>query len=211
MLHNGIDIQKWSKEDAQPVLREELGLSNDQLLVGTVARITYDKDLSTFFAVAKQVVAKVPEAKFVIVGDGYGNELERARKDIAELGLSEVITLSGHRNDLKDIYTSFDLFLMTSLTEGLPNTVLEAMALEVPIVSTNVGGLPELVEEGTCGLLQPVGDVTALSEAVLKLLSDKELREQFSQSARKRIEKHFDFSNRVKSMENLYLQFAGKS
>ncbi len=210
VLHNGIDLQQWSKQDAQPVLRKELGLAGNQLLVGTVARITYDKDLPTFFAVAQKVVAEIPEAVFVIVGDGYGDELERARVEIDQMGLSDVVRLTGHRNDLKDIYTSFDLFLMTSLTEGLPNTVLEAMALELPVVSTNVGGLPELVEEGVSGLLASVGNVDALSGAVTQLLSDEKQRKQFAQAARKRIELNFDFSNRVKGMEDLYIRFAAE-
>ena len=72
---------------------------------------------------------------------------EIAKQEIEQKGLSDIIKFTGHRNDLKNIYASFDLFLMTSLTEGMPNTVLEAMALKLPIVSTDIGGLPELVEE----------------------------------------------------------------
>lgn len=210
VLHNGIDVDKWSRSGALKILRKELGLNDEQLLVGTVARITYDKDLPTFFAVAQKVVAEIPEAVFVIVGDGYGDELGRAKVDVEKMGLSDVVKFTGHRNDLKNIYASFDIFLMTSLTEGMPNTVLEAMALELPIVSTNVGGLPELVEDEISGLLAPVGEVTLLSEAVSKLLNDEKLRKQFAKAARKRIEQHFDFANRVKCMEDLYLRFAGK-
>ncbi len=211
VMHNGIDIEKWSVAGAQPVFKSELGLSDNHLLVGTVARITYDKDLPTFFAVAREVSARIPEAVFVIVGDGYGDELVRAQEDIDRMGLSQVVKLTGHRNDLKDIYASFDVFLMTSLTEGMPNTVLEAMALELPVISTNVGGLPELVSEGESGLLFPVGDVDALSEAVVKLLTDEDLRKKFSSAARQRIEQYFDFLNRVKDLEDVYSQFAGKN
>ena len=123
------------------------------------------------------------------------------------VGLSSSVKFTGHRTDLKNIYSSFDLFLMTSLTEGMPNTVLEAMALELPVVSTDIGGLPELVEDGVSGLLLPVGDVDSLSEAVTRLLNDEKLREQYSLAARKKIEQNFDFSNRVKKMEELYVQF----
>ena len=207
VLHNGIDIEKWSRRGARKVLRKELGLTGDQLLVGTVARITYDKDLPTFFAVAKQVAEIRPGTVFVVVGDGYGDELERAKKDVAQNGLSDIIKFAGHRNDLKNIYASFDLFLMTSLTEGMPNTVLEAMALKLPVVSTNIGGLPELVEEGVSGLLCSTGDVEALTQAVLQLLLDDGLRKKFALQARKRIEQHFDFSTRVRSMEEIYHQF----
>ena len=208
VLPNGIDTDYWQKEKATPVLRDELGLTADQLLVGTVARITYDKDLPTFYSVVEKVTQIRPDVAFVIVGDGYGDELDQAREDVKNCGLNQFIHFTGHRTDLLDVYASLDIFLMTSLTEGMPNTVLEAMALEVPVVSTDVGGLSELVAVGQTGLLEAVGDVDALAAAVIKLLVDEKLRKQFSESARQRIEQSFDFSKRVKCMEDVYVQFA---
>ena len=208
VMPNGIDTGYWRHHGAEPVLRREFGLQDGQMLVGTVARIAFDKDLPTFYEVAAQVVRQRPGTVFVIVGDGYGNLLNEARDQIEELGLTEVIRLTGHRTDLLNVYTSFDLFLMTSLTEGMPNTVLEAMALELPIVSTNVGGVPELIEDGRCGLLAPIGDADALAAAVLSLLCDSQRRRQFGQAARARIEEKFDFSKRVVSLETYYRRFA---
>ena len=210
VLPNGIDIDCWKRDTATPVLREELGLTEDQFLVGTVARITYDKDLTTFYSIVEKVIQTRSDVVFVIVGDGYGDELIQAREDVKKRCLTKFIHFTGHRADLLDVYSSLDIFLMTSLTEGMPNTVLEAMAIELPIVSTNVGGLPELVEEGICGLLAPVGDVAGLSCAVLELLADADKRAQFSQAARKRVEDVFDFSARVKKMEDYYLSFVNQ-
>ncbi len=145
-----------------------------------------------------------PEARFVIVGDGYGDELPMARAEVKAMGLDEVIFFTGHRTDLKEVYASFDLFLMTSRTEGMPNTLLEAMALELPAVSTDVGGIPELAAEGETAILAGVGDVSALSKGVCCLAADAELRSNFAAAARRLIEEKFDFAARVRAMEEIY-------
>ena len=209
VLHNGIDTAFWERSAAEPVLRKELGLAPDRFLVGTVARITPEKDLETFYRVAALVSAQQPQALFVIVGDGYGDELARARQDVARLGLERVVHFTGHRNDLRDVYVSFDLFLMTSVTEGLPNTLLEAMALGVPAVSTDVGGIPELLPHGEGGFLAPPGAAEELARRVLELLGSPELRELCSRQCRQRIEAHFSFARRVRLMEDYYAYFAG--
>ncbi len=209
VVHNGIDLSIWHREGARQVLREELHIPPEDFLVGTVARITYDKDLPTFYNVAEQVAARVPNVTFVIVGDGYGNELEMARKDVSRRGLAGVIIFTGHRNDLRDVYAAFDVFLITSLTEGMPNTLLEAMAMSVPSVSTSVGGIPELLENGSCGFLAPVGDARGLALHVENLLLNGELRRKCGESCRERVEKHFSFARRVRLMEDYYDWFAG--
>lgn len=209
VLHNGIDIAYWARNDAKPVLRDELKIPQDGLLVGTVARITYDKDLATFYRVAEAVASIIPNVTFVVVGDGYGDELSKAIEEITRRGLEHLIRFTGHRNDLHDMYASFDVFLMTSLTEGMPNTLLEAMALGVPSVSTAVGGVPELLEHGRGGFLAPVGDVELLAHHVVNLLLKPDLRDDCGKVCRERIENHFSFSHRVRLMEDYYAWFAG--
>jgi len=208
VMANGIDIRYWRRQEAEPVLRREFGLRDEQMLVGTVARIAMQKDLPTFYEVAARVVKQRPGTVFVIVGDGYGNALDEALAQIEARGLTEVVRLTGHRTDLLNIYSSFDLFLMTSVAEGMPNTVLEAMAIELPIVSTRVSGVPELIEEGQCGLIAPMRDADALATAVLSLLDDSRRRRQFGQAARACVEEKFDFAKRVASLETYYQRFA---
>ena len=208
VLANGIDFNFWKKEKGRPVLKEELQIPPDGYLVGTVARIDYDKDLSTFFQVTQAVVQIFQNVKFVIVGDGHGNELQRVQVLAEEMGVGDHVFFTGHRNDILDIYASMDIFLMTSLTEGMPNTVLEAMSMEIPIVSTSVGGVPDLVDHGKTGFLADVGDHKSLSTYVLKLLKDNMLRQEFACAGRERIKKHFSFDQRVKKLEKYYELFA---
>lgn len=210
VLHNGIDINHWHRSKATPVLRGELKLNHNDFLVGTVARITYDKDLPTFFEVAKNVSEQLPNVKFVIVGDGYGEELAKAQKKVKDRGMEKIIFFTGHRTDLLDIYSSFDIFLMTSLTEGLPNTLLEAMAMEVPVVSTSVGGVPELVTPHKNGLLCPVGDAECLYKAIIFMLKDPQTRQTMADNSRKYIENEYNFSKRVAALENFYVMYAAQ-
>lgn len=209
VLHNGIDINLWQRNGARPVLREELALPPGNLLVGTVSRISHDKDLPTFYRVAEEVAKHHTHATFVVVGDGYGDELSRARTEVAQKGIEQLVRFTGHRNDLREVYASFDVFLMTSRTEGMPNALLEAMAIGIPVVSTRVGGVPELLEDGKEGFLAPVGDAEGLAAALMRFIRDPGLRAQFGAASRERIERRFSFSNRVRVMEDYYTWFAG--
>ena len=210
VLHNGIDVEFWKQNSGYPVLRDEMQLGTDELLVGTVARIDYQKDFRTFFGVVKLVKLHVPRARFVVVGDGKGDELEKIKESAKEFGLSQDVCFTGHRNDLLNVYSSLDLFLMTSIKEGLPNSILEAMAMGVPIVSTAVDGVPELVVENETGYLCPMGDVETLSSRVITLLEDRNLRGQFARAGRKRITENFSFEKRVKELESFYEYYAMK-
>ena len=206
-LHNGIDIEQWQRKNGKAVLKSELGLAADAFLVGTVARIAFQKDLPTFYRVAAAVKAQLPEAYFVIVGDGDGEELERAKEQTRQLGVQDFVLFTGHRNDLLNVYASFDLFLMTSVSEGLPNTVLEAMAMEIPVVSTAVDGVPELVQDGETGFLTRIKDVPKLTEGVVRLIREEPLRRKFASSGRERVVEMFSFRSRVRKMEELYELF----
>lgn len=211
VLPNGIDFEYWKREKGTPVLKEELHVGESGRLVGTVARIDYDKDLPTFYRIVRRVAQTSPEVKFVIVGDGYGNELERARARACEMGLNGHLFFTGHRTDMLDVYTSLDIFLMTSLSEGMPNTVLEAMSMGVPVVSTAVGGVPELVRHRETGYLANIGDDRNLSSFVLELTGNSELRGRLAHASRRRIEEYFSFAERVRKLERYYEHLACRS
>jgi len=211
VLHNGIDEQNWRRNNGMPALKQEFNVPSDGYIVGTVARITYDKDLPTFYETARLVSKQIKHVIFVIVGDGFGDELARARSEVIKLGLDDIVKFTGHRNDLKNVYTSFDAFLLTSHTEGLPNTVLEAMAMHVPVIATSVGGVSELVIHEKTGYLSCRGDSKNLAKQIVSLLKNEEMRKQFADSSGERIENYFSFDRRVKKMERYYERFEGIS
>lgn len=211
VLHNGIDLSVWQSNNGQPLLRDELEIPPGGLLVGTVARLTVEKDLPTFYRVAQEVAAAIPGVTFVVVGEGYGDELARAREEVARYGISNLVRFTGHRTDLTNVYASLDIFLMTSNTEGMPNTLLEAMAMGVASVSTSVGGIPELLDHSCGGYLSPVGDVSGLAAHVVSLLRDERLRGECGRACRERVNKQFSFARRVEVMEEYYAWFAGQT
>ena len=122
-----------------------------------------------------------------------------------ELGIKDAVIFTGRRTDLKNVYSSFDLFLTTSLTEGLPNTILEAMAMEVPVVATRVGGVPELIEDGENGVLCNKRDAGDITQKVLSLLTDQDRQKQLSARGRMAVETKFSFDNRLRSIEGYYV------
>ncbi len=204
VLHNGIDIQTWKPDNGHAALRQELNIKDDNILIGTVARIDQQKDFPTFIKVVKRVVEAQPNVVFVIVGDGKDDELEKLKKQVHNNEVDNHVYLTGHRNDLLEVYSSFDIFLMTSNNEGLPNTVLESMAMELPVVSTIVAGVPELVTDGVNGFLCPIGDVLALAKRVEEITVNQELRCRLGVEGRKRIEQDFSFIDRVRKLEDIY-------
>ncbi|MFQ5750683.1 MAG: glycosyltransferase family 4 protein [bacterium] len=204
MLYNAIDTEYWQKNGSEPKVREEFGINKGSFIIGSVGRLSPEKDLPTFFQVARIILQSYPDTRFIIAGDGKEDEIAFYRNLAREYEISESVILTGHRADLKNLYASFDLFLMTSLTEGLPNTVLEAMAMRVPVIATRVGGLPELIVDNESGFLCDPGDKDGIAERVVRLLSDETGRGEMAASARKQIVEKFSFDDRLKKIEEYY-------
>ena len=135
----------------------------DAPLIGAVARLTHEKGIDRLIRAAPTVVAKCPEVRFVIVGDGPERPLLEA--EAGRLGVDAHFHFAGHRADVGELLPAFDLFVLPSLREGLPFAVLEAMSAGLPVVATRVGGVPEAVAEGVTGLLVPADDPDALADA----------------------------------------------
>lgn len=149
-------------------LRQEMGYSTDHRLVGMIGRLVPIKRHELFLAAARRVIDEVPQARFLIVGDGECRaDLEAAT---AQLGLTEVVRFTGWRTDLAPVYADLDAVVISSLNEGTPVSIIEAMAAGVPVISTAVGGVPDLLREGELGRLVPPEDPAALAEAIVATL-----------------------------------------
>lgn len=204
VIYNGVDIKRFRPIAANQKLqaRSLLGLAGKPFLVGTVGRLHPQKDYYTWLLMARHVQTLLPDAHFVIVGDG---ELQPALETwIAELSLENSITLLNSRPDIESIMPLFDVFVLSSTYEGLPNVVLEAMACAVPVVATAVDGTAELVRHGETGLLVAPHDFLGLADAVAGIMSDPRQARKMGQEGRARAESEFSLERMVAKTDALY-------
>ena len=206
LIHNAIDEQAWSRQAVGEDARGALGVPREAKLVGTITRLAGEKDLTTFLEVARRVLDVIPEAYFVIVGEGP--QRDEVLADCARLNLNERVIFPGYRSDLPQVYAALDVHLITSLTEGLPNNLLEALSMSVPTVSTRVGGIGEIVEDGANGYLLEPRDVDGLTDRVLRLLQDDVEHRRIGDAGRQTIEQRFAFSLRMEKIEAVYRDLA---
>jgi len=175
VIHSGIDPGRFAPRQVPGQLRRELGLPPDQWLVGNVAALTQQKDYFTFLRTVEQLGSHSP-AHFVIMGQG--DQADALQTFARELGVAERVHFLGFRRDIATVLPELDTLLFPSEKEGLGTTLLDAMAAGVPIVATEVGGIPEIVLSGKSGLLAPVGNAAQLAAAVKRIHAEPLLRKQ---------------------------------
>ncbi len=200
LINYGINYQDFSRPF--PRLRQELGLGARDLLVGNISCFKPQKAIPDFLETASLVREILPEVKFLLVGDGA------LRGKIARLikkrGLQNNVILSGWRRDIPDILSGIDALLLTSLWEGMPIAVLEAMAAARPVVATDTGGAAEVIADGKNSFLAPPGDCRQLSEKLIALLQDASLRGQIGRRAKESLGDNFTLERMISSTCGLY-------
>jgi len=182
-VHSGVDLEKFSTSEG--VLRRELGIDNNTFLVGNTSALADHKDYFTFLDTAAEVLNQAPEIRFVIMGDGpLKKEILAYHK---KLKLKEKVIFTGYRTDIPMVLADLDVFLITSKTEGLGTSIIDAFAAKVPVVGTAAGGIPELIEDEKTGILCPVKSVGCLSKAILSLYHHKEVGLRLVQGATEKV------------------------
>ena len=189
ILYNGIDPARFDVRPDRARLREEQGVGPDDPVVGIAARFAPVKDHATLLDAFAIVVRDVPEAKLVLVGDGPLREELEAK--VERLGIEESVRFLGVRRDVPELLSTWDVFTLTSWSEGTSVTLLEAMASGLPTVVTRVGGNPEIAVEGETGLMAGRGDSEGLAAAFVRLLRDPELRGELGEAGRERVRRKF--------------------
>ena len=200
-VHEGIDVEHVAA--APPVnVHEAFWLPHGSPVVGNVAALVPHKGQRYLIDAAHLVVQQIPDARFVILGEG---ELrEHLEKQVHEHHLEKHVLLPGFRTDVLGCIKGFDLFVMSSITEGLGTSLLDAMACARPIVATRAGGIPEIIEDGVNGLLVPVRDHHALAEAIVRALGDPPLRQRMGDAGFARVNEHFTVDRMVEKTADLY-------
>lgn len=202
VIHNGIDLPNVNTDFDKAAKRKELGLNQTCKIVGTAARLNSIKNIPMMLRSFKLVLEQVPDCYLVIAGEG--EEREPLEALAVELGISQQIKFLGLRFDLPEIYPLFDVFLLTSFSEGISVTLLEAMSHGVPAVVTDVGGNHEVVIEEKTGYLVPVNDDQFFAERVYALLLDVELRTTMTKAALERVLNSFSIERMLQAYSGLY-------
>ena len=199
----GFDLRPFAAaETKRGAIRGALGLGQDRRLVGIVGRLVPIKHHAMFLEMARRVADARADTDFVIVGDGeLRPELERS---VAAMGLGGRVHFLGWRRDLDAVYADLDVVALTSLNEGTPVALIEAMASGRPVVATAVGGVADVVADGETGLLVPSQDAPACAHAVLRLLDDAALRELLGREGRARVMAHYGSERLVGDVRRLY-------
>ncbi len=208
VIGNGVDTDRFRPTADRPAARRAVGLSERQLHVGIVAALRPEKNHELFVRMAALVAARVPEARFLVIGDGP--ERSRLERLAISLALSDRIRFLGARDDTPVLYRALDVAVLCSrsVIETFPVTLVEALASGVPVASTEVGSISDIVAPGETGFLVPPGDAAALAAAVERILSDPELRARLSRAAREHAERRFTRRAMVAAYERLFEEVA---
>ena len=181
-IHNGIDLNQFMPSRSVEEGRKRIGLPTDGLLVGTVARLVPQKGIEYFIEAAGLVAAARKDARFIVVGEG---ELEpRLRDQARKLGIADRIIFTGAKQQVQDYYAAMDVFALSSLWEGHPLCLIEALAMKKPSVATRTSGAPEIIRDGETGLLVPLKDGKALAQAILRLLDNPKESQRIAEKGR---------------------------
>ena len=201
-IQNGVDTSRFSADDRDKA-RRVMGLSDATVAIGIVGRLDPVKGHKNLLQAFAQISHTGSSAVLIVVGGGP-LQFEMSQLAVA-LGLGEKVRFLGERHDVPILLKGLDVFALTSIAEGISNTILEAMATGLPVVATSVGGNPELVEQGITGQLVPAGDTAALSAALLTYLRNPILRQLHGRKARQRAVERFSLDRMARQYENLYL------
>jgi glycosyltransferase involved in cell wall biosynthesis len=213
VVPNFVDVDRFDR--VPPGTRERLrgawGIGPHDVALGAVGSLIAEKGLDHLVAALRTVRAAVPHARLVLAGDGPFAYTARLRAQAARLEVDEAIFWLGHREDIPEILSALDVFVLASLDEALPMAVLEAMAAGLPVVAAAVGGVPEIVGQEDTGLLVPPRDAPALASALIALARDPGRRHRLGTAGRQRALERFSAATQVPLVEAALQRAAGTS
>ncbi|MFL6013615.1 MAG: glycosyltransferase [Gaiellaceae bacterium] len=203
----GLDLERFAPQGDAAAARVALGIAPGMRVVGTVARLAEQKGQTYLLQAAEKLASRRDDVEFVIAGDGeVRSQLE---EEARRRGLDDRVHFLGHRDDVPEVLRAFDVFALPSNFEGMCFAVAEALAVEVPVVATDVGGVAQSVVHGETGLLVQPRDPDALAESIARLLDDRGEAARFGRAGRKRVERLYGLSEMAAATERLYLRALG--
>ncbi|TMG24538.1 MAG: glycosyltransferase [Chloroflexi bacterium] len=202
LIYNGVDLDRYERQEPCCTLPEEYGMEPGAQLVGVVARLEPEKGHPTLLEAWPKVLQSCPEAYLLIIGEGSRRaELER---QVSELRIAHRVVFTGRRDDIPAVTAALEIAVLPSYREAQGLTILEAMALRRPVVASAVGGIPEMIEDGLTGLLVPPRDPEALATAIVRLLRDHSLADTLGRAGHDMVHDRFCIELMVKAIERIY-------
>ncbi len=202
LIYNGVDLNRYDHTVPCCTLREEYGLPENGPIVGVVARLEAEKGHPTLLEAWPSVLAAAPDAVLLIVGEG--SREEALRMQARDLGIDRSVIFTGRRDDVPAVTAALDVAVLPSYREAQGLTILEAMALSRPVVASNVGGIPEMIEHERTGLLVPPHDADALGAAIVRLLQDHPLADTLGRAGHDLVHDRFCVELMVRAIESIY-------
>ena len=202
LLENGVDLEDYVRKQTVAEAKRALGFDPGRLVIGAVGRLSPEKGFDLLIRAVASLLQEGLEASLVIVGDGAQQAALAGLA--AELGCEKHVHLVGYQANTSRWYEAMDVFALSSLREGLPNVLLEAMALQVPVVATRIAGVPRLIESETNGLLVEPGRPEELASALGRLAQSPELRARLQTAGRATVERRFSFAARMDRIARFY-------
>ena len=202
VIYNGIDINDLPAVNKQDKLKQLNINPGTDVIIGTVARLHKQKGMEYFIDAAAGVLQKKNNVKFIIVGDGP--DRQKLENKVTDSNLQDKVYFTGYRNDSSELISVFDIFVLPSLWEGTPNVVLEAMGYGIPVISTDTGGVSEIITDNQNGLLAPPGNSAMLAGKILELLSNPQLLQKLSASGKQAVIDKFSMKKMITQTQLLY-------
>ncbi len=205
-VHSGIDPDRFSGSKRGTILHDQFQVPYHYKIIANISAIAPHKDYYTFLDTVALLSKKLTDTRYFVIGDGP--EKENIHAYSTKLGLDKIVHFTGFRSDIPQLLPEVDVMLITSKTEGLGTTVLDAFACKVPVVATRAGGIPEIVKHGETGLLAGVQDPDGLAQQVFHLLNDDQLRSKLTEEAYRYL-KNFTRESTAKKTLTEYLSATG--
>lgn len=202
VIENAIDLEQYQPCLLKTSPRSQLELPTDRILVGAVGRLSPEKGFDLLIRAVGELLQEGMNLGLLIAGEGP--ERSHLEAQIRQQSDPSRFRLLGHQSDLSDFYGAIDVYALSSLSEGLPNVLLEAMAMALPVVASRVGGVPQLIEDGITGQLVDAGDQRALTEHLRDLANNANQRQRLGEAARQAIAARYSFERRMAKMVEIY-------
>lgn len=204
---NGVNVEHFRPDYNSGVdVREELGIPKDAIVIGTIAVFRFQKRLDIWLTLAQEIRHRLPMAHFIVVGDGPLKQMLMEKR--ASMGMEKYVHLPGIHKEVRPYLRAFDIYMMSSVFEGLPIALLEAMASGCAVITTDAGGIKQVVRHEVDGLVCEVDEPEKLVDMASDLVEHQHRRQELALGARKRVEESFNMKQMVHALEQLYNRFS---